>query len=519
MKNISKFLYLIAVLSLVSFFVVWVILKAFAPFMWVALALTVLCLGLGIFFDRAILFEFFSAKTTKSGMSMGVMILLALVLLVTVNFLGARKYKTFDFSSAGLNSLSEQSAQVVRDLKGELKVYYFYKESENTERNKAAFLELLRKYQDLSSQIKLEFVDMNARPDLTNQFGVASGVETVWVQYGDKKSKMEKIDEQELTSSIIKATREKEKVVYFTTGHGELGFESSPDGLSMTALKQLLEGNRYSVRTLSFMSTLQIPRDADVVWILGPRQVFIEAEIKSLEEYLARGGQMILSLNPKEPHGLSPFLQKAGVKLANNFIVTAIDLGGQTAIDPRAVRGNVFGSTPITKPFGQGQSTVFALPQALLRIQPSPSGISIEDVLKTTGQAMAFEDSRVFSSSAGLKGGERGPFSLGQSIRGKWNKEGGVLSDKEFGMVVYGSATAFSDALLYGSLNRDLALNTVSMLAKEETLISITPKDVTRTNLNLTRTQIAMFLFGLILPLPLLMFFLSGFVWWRRRSA
>ncbi len=519
MKMLSRVLYVVAALSLVSFLLVGAILKGFAPFMWIALALCVLSLAAGMYLDRKVLSEFLAAKTTKSGMSMGVMILLAVVLLVAVNFLGARKYKTFDFSATRVNSLSDQSIQVVKDLKSDVKVYYFYKDSDQVEARKRAFTDLLRKYQDETSKLKLEFVDLNERPDLTNQFGVVSGVETVWIEYEGRRAKMEKVDEQELTSAIVKVTREKEKVVYFTSGHGELPFEKKEDGLSMQALKELLQTNRYSVRNLNFDSSFQIPSDADVVWILGPKQMFTGAELKSFEEYLARGGQLVLALDPKTTHGLTPLVQKAGIKLQDNLIVTALELGGTVRVDPRAVRGNVYGSTPITKPFSRNESTLFSLPQSLGRVTPAPVGINLEDVLRTTGQSMAFRDTQAFSKpEQALKESERGPFVLGLLAKGKWPKEAGT-SEKEFSLVVYGSSLQFSDALLYGSLNRDLALNTVSFLAKEESAISITPKDVTRTKMELSPTQFWVYFFLLILPLPLLLFSMSGFMWWRRRSA
>ena len=509
MSKLSKFLYFLAVVSLGALFITFVILKVWVPFMWIPIGLTLGSIAAALWTDRGLLIEFFTVKTTKSGLSMGAMILLALGLLIGVNFIGAKKTKSFDFSQAQINSLSEQSVKVVKDLKDELKVLYFYKKgSECVEERKRAFQDLAQKYQDQNGKVNVEMVDMNSRPDLTQQYSVLSGVETAFIEYQGRKNKLEKLDEQEFTSAIIKASREKEKVVYFTSGHGELPFENSKDGQSMTALKELLEGNRYSVRSLNFSTAAVIPEDADVVFVLGPTQSFLDFEVKALRDYLMKGGQMVVALDPQKTHKLESLLKEVGVSLGGNFIATAVDSPMGTMIEPRVVQGLNFGTHAITKPFGRDQFTVFSLPQTL---QFSPvEGIKSEDLVRTNSRSMAFNDTKFD------KNGSRGPFSLGILVQGKFP---GAKEAKEFSLVVFGGVAQLSDQLLYQNLNRDLALNSVSFLAKEENLISITPKDVTKTEIKLSREQFLIFLFGFIIPFPILLFGLSGFFWWRRRNA
>lgn len=526
MSKLSKLLYFMAVISLGALFIFYVIIQAWVPFMWVPIGLSLGSIVGAFWSDRRLLIEFFTVKTTKSGLSMGMMIILALGLLVAVNFIGAKKVKSFDFSQAQINSLSEQSIKVVKDLAGDVKVLYFYKTgSEGVEERKRAFLDLVQKYQDQSSRIQLELVDMNARPDLTAQYNVSSGVETAWLEYAGRKSKLEKVDEQELTSAFIKVTREKEKIVYFSTGHGEFPFENSKDGLSMTALKSLLEGNRFAVRSHSFAASNIIPADADMFWILGPTQGFLDFEINSIRDFVQKGGQLIVAVDPKQPHKLEAFLKDFGLGLRNNYVATAVQTPMGIQVDPRAVRGNVFGTHPITKPFGRDQTTVFVMPQSIETAATAPAGIVFEDLVKTNAQAMAFPELKFDRQ------GDQGPFKLAVVAKGKGSVAETAKTDvakastdassgeKEFTIVLFGGAAQFSDQLLYQNLNRDLALNTVSFLAKEESLISISPKDVTKTELKLTQAQFLIFLLGFIIPLPILLFGTSGFFWWRRRNA
>ena len=82
-------------------------------------------------------------------------------------------------------------------------LYFYQKGTEGVEENRRAFIELMKKYQDQSSLIKLEFVDVNERPDLTEKYSVTKGNE-VYLEYKGRKNQIQKIDEQEITSALVK---------------------------------------------------------------------------------------------------------------------------------------------------------------------------------------------------------------------------------------------------------------------------------------------------------------------------
>ncbi|MBK7890823.1 MAG: hypothetical protein IPJ84_08255 [Bdellovibrionales bacterium] len=62
-------------------------------------------------------------------------------------------------------------------------------------------------------------------------------------------------------------------------------------------------------------------------------------------------------------------------------------------------------------------------------------------------------------------------------------------------------------------------MNSVSKFGKDSELVSIRPKTPKGTQLSMTRTQLMIVLFGFLLPVPILMFFTSGLLWWRRKAA
>ncbi len=512
MKKSSLILYVIGAICIFTLGVARVVLAAWMPFMWILVGGSVLAIGLAVGADFKIYKDFFAMKTTKKGFSMGSIVLMTVALLIAVNYLGAKKYKTFDFSTAKINSLSDQSAKVIASLKDDVKVIYFYQDgTEGVEENKQGFTNLLRKYQDLSSRLKLEFVEMNERPDLTEKYQVTqAGV--VFVEMQNRTAKIEKIDEQELTSAIVKVSREKDKKIYFVTGHGERELGDEGTGRGLGALKKLLEGSRYIVESINLVTTPKIPEDADVVAVVGPIQQFLESEVKTLDGYLMSGGAVLLAMETSSGTGLDGFLKSLGVTVGSENIVLTADTPLGKMVDPRQTVVDSFPSgQSITRPFPKGQAVLMRIPRPLVKISEIPEGVTISDLLMTNINMVGF-------SSTDFKTAKQtqGPFTVGLKIERKKDEKTGTV-------VLFSDSDFLSNELLYQSLNRDLALNSFSSLAKEENLVSIAPREIAATKIDLPEVQVQQKLSGMqmliYLPLPFMFFFAALYLFFKRRYA
>ncbi|WP_413558176.1 GldG family protein [Bdellovibrio sp. HCB209] len=511
MSKFGKVAFLLAGISLVCMSITRYILGEWVPFCWLSLGMAVFFLGAGIVKDRAFFKEFFTMKTTKEGMSMGVLILLMVAVLAIVNYIGVRHYATFDFSSAQSNSLADQSVKIVKSLDSELKVYFFYKKGvEGNEENRRSFRELIKKYQDINPRIQLNFVEVNEQPDLARDFGVDKGSGTAFVEYKGRRNLLQKIDEQEFTSSLVKVTRDKNKTVYFTVGHGEAKLDEAKEGLGLNALKLMLESNRYTVKQLPLIQEPVVPADADVVVIAGPIQNFLDHEIKALEAYLTQGGSLFIALESQNPANLDKLVRKMGIELQNNYIFNVVDTVMGQGINQGPAMGSVFSPmNEITKSFGQSEVTLFRHPQSLLKVT-EPPGMSIDELVRTNPKSMAFK-------TLNLK--EDGPiasYALVDQVTGQWDSD---PQAKPFAAVIAGDVDFMTNQMLYQNLNRDLVLNSIASLAKEESLISITPKEPQATQLILTETKFAIFLFAFLIPLPLVFLGAGITLHLRRKNA
>jgi ABC-type uncharacterized transport system involved in gliding motility auxiliary subunit len=510
MSRLGKILLVVSAVSLLCFVVTRVLVGAWIPFMWIPLGLFVGGFIAAMVKDRRAVGGFLTMKTTKHGMNMGALISLVVIVLVVVNFLAVRHYKTWDFSGQQVNTLSPQSAQLVKNLDSELLVRFFYKKGvEGNEENRKAFRDLIKKYQDQSNQIKLEFVEVNERPDLAEQYGVTKGSGVIFLEYKGRKNRIEKIDEQEVSSALVKVTREKDKVIYFVVGHGERELDDAKEATGLNAFKLMLENNRYTVKTLATNLNAKVPDDADLVAVVGPSQNFQSYEIQGLADYLQRGGSLLLALESKQTVGLDRILAAVGLTPMNNYVFNVVETVMGKGIQQSQTMGTVFSSTSeISKVFGKGEAVVFRNPMSFKR-NSVPDGLVLEDVVKAPEGSVSFD-------SLDIKGeGVQGSFPLVVSAKGKFLD----AKTKDFNLLVTGDADFLGNQLLYQNLNRDLALNSIAWLANEKDMISIATKEAAVTKLTMTDTGFYLFLICFAIPLPVLLLATSTTLWMKRRHA
>jgi len=272
----------------------------------------------------------------------------------------------------------------------------------------------------------------------------------------------------------------------------------------------MVENNRYVLKPLALNLNAKIPEDADVVAVVGPTQKFLDYEIQGLEEYLKRGGSLFVALKSKQGSGLEKILAPVGIVPMNNYILNLVQTQMGQGIQQGQTLATVFSSSSeITKVFGKNEAMIFRNPMSFKR-EKVPDGITVDEIVKAPESSMAFETLDI------KKDGPQGAFTLAMTAQGKYP---GGSKDKDFHLVVVGDTDFMSNQLLGQSLNRDLALNSLASLAKEENLISISPKEAQVTKMMMTETMFYIFLLAFAIPLPVLLLGTSVTLWMKRRHA
>ena len=503
------------------------ILGGWVDFLYIPLALFAVGLIVPIFTDFKTLVEFLTLRTTKHGMNMGAMILLMIVILVSVNFLSVRYEKTFDFTEEKINSLAEQTTDLLDNLEQDITVKVFYRGAE-AKAQKAQIEQALELYKENSSQVRVRYFDIyvdnaEAQKYLNDIPDSKSGAMFAFVEYGPKKTRVQQPwQEEQITSAMIKATREKSKKIYFLQGHNERDLESS-DAEGIASLKQELLDSSYKVDTLSLVANPAIPDDADIVAIVGPERPFLQEEVALLRDFARQGGDILLAVDPGMKHNLALLTKTFGIEFKNNYVFSPISrmLGrGLVAI------GNEYSSaSSITKKFPSAM-TVFDLASEVIKAPgASKDALDFKELVKTTPDSFSVtslqqsqqpKEQRPHVMGIAVKG--KLPASLDSKQEGESASEGSSPSTEEFSAVIFGDSDFLTNKSIIHGLNRDLALNTVAYLAQEADLISIRPKKLKNTTLMLTRND-SLFVVVACILLPLLLLVLSGVIWFKRRHA
>ena len=498
------------------------VLGAWHPVLYVFLVFFLLGLIFSIVLDYKLYLNFLSIKTAKKGLSIGWSLLILIVFLVAVSYLGNRFNKTFDLTQEGINSLSEQSLSSLEDLDSDLIFYVFYKGDKMSQQVIALKQEMkadLALYKQANSNVKVIFLDAYKKPGQAEVYLADLPDKEqqelfVFVNYKDRKIRVDvPFAEEELTSAIIKAKKREFKEILFLTGHGEKDLSSSqPGGLKI--LNQALADSGFILKEWNFIQQGEPSKKTSLIVSIGPRRTFLPAEKNWLKEYLAGGGRLLLSLDPKEKHDLEDFLKEYGLIFNNNFILSQLGVlyGGPT----RAL-GVVFDkSNPITKKIPSKQAVFFETASSL-DVEPSAfEKFKLSYLVRTHDQSFTTPQLK-----RDIKIGKLESLTMALEVSPKKEsspEKKGKGKDKTFQLVLFGDSDFLSNRYIYDGVNRDFAVNSFVSMAGEEELVSIRPKQPKGTRISLNQPQ-KLVLILLYITLPLLFLMMSLWLWYKRRSA
>src|SRR5688500_14832657 len=157
----------------------------------------------------------FSGREARFGSLAVASIAVVLAILVGINYLASRRNKRWDLTAAKQFTLSDQTRKVLEGLEQPVVIRVFDR-SENFERFRAR----LDEYRYVSDKVSVEYIEVERRPALANQYQVQS-TGTVVLEYAGRTERVTSDGEQEITNGLIKVVQGRQSKVYFVQGHGE----------------------------------------------------------------------------------------------------------------------------------------------------------------------------------------------------------------------------------------------------------------------------------------------------------
>jgi ABC-type uncharacterized transport system involved in gliding motility auxiliary subunit len=451
-------------------------------------------------------------KTRQTRYTVYVTLYIAIILAVVgvANFLANRHNKSVDTTSNKRFSLSDQTEKVVRNLQQDVKVTY-YDVSQNFSRAK----DLLDRYDNLSTKLSVEYVDLLKKPQVARAAGVRSEG-TIFVNTGAKKEEARSLTEEEVTGAIIRSIKTGERTVCAVSGSGEHKFDDSArDGYSQ--FKDILEKNNYKTRTISLLEKPEVPKDCTILFVGGPRFDYLPPAVDAIRNYVQAGGRAMFLMDPPLKMGredigdnaaLAGLLDSWGVTLNKDLVLDTSGIGQLFGLSAAVPLVTNYESHAIVREMKE-VATAFPLARSLET--KTADKVTVEKLFSTSDNSFSTTNLSAAEVERGPND-KKGPLTLGAA--GTYNT-GTENNNGRF--VAVGSSNFVANSILRFNGNRDLSLNMMNWLSSDEDLISIRPKEQEDRRLTMTRSQMSTIFYASVIGLPLLIIAAGMGVWWRRR--
>lgn len=488
-----------------------------------------------------------SRKSFLYSSNLVLVVVIVLAILVLLNYFLSRHNYRLDFTEAKLHSLSDQSVQVLKNLKKEVQIKGFFRDG-NFSRSKME--DLLKNFVYYSKMIKFEFVDPDKNPGLVKGYNITQDGTTV-LEAGANENRITTTTEEDLTNALIKVTREGKKIIYFLEGHGEHSIEQAED-LGYSFVRDELQKLGYEAKKLTLALSETFPQDCALLVVPGPQKDLLPNEFETITGYLGSGGRVFFMVDPETAPGLVPYLAQFGITLENDVIVDTVSrLFGGDYFMPVITEYEIH---EITRNFRY--ATFFPYARSVDPADPKPEGITLSVLGKTSPNSWSERQLEQRQVAFDKDKDKQGPISLAvvgtvdakaleneetpaeQSERDAGAKKAeepgkedepetaeespetppAVDTEREGRLAVFGDSDFASNRYYNLSGNGNFFMNTVNWLTEESDLISIQPRTSSPRTVQFTPSQGRMIFFVSVVILPLFILVLGISVWLRRRS-
>lgn len=438
-----------------------------------------------------------SARQARFGATAGLYVIVVIAILVLVNWLANRYNKTYDTTSNKRFTLSQETANVVKNLKSDATITYIDRAS-----GFDAARGILDRYKNLSSKIKIQYIDAQKQPTLVRAYAPRYAG-TAFVEVGQRREEAKALTEEGITGAFLKDLKGVRNVC-FVTGSGEHSpDESDENGLAQ--FKTMLDRDNYKAQAVTLIDKTEVPKDCNVLVLAGPRADYTANEVTALKTYVEGGGRALILVDPPLNFGrehiaenkpLTDLLEKWGVTPEKNLVLEQNPVGQIMGYGPEVPLVSSYESHPIVNDM---KKSFAGFPIARSLTSKNGDKTTVEKLFSTTERSIAatkLDSNQINPSDPSNK---KGPFVLG--VAGTYNTG---KADNPGRFVVIGNSGFVTNNMLHFQGNSNLALNAVNWLSADEDLISIRPKAPDDRRLNVNTRQMNLFFYFDLIAIPLI---------------
>jgi ABC-type uncharacterized transport system involved in gliding motility auxiliary subunit len=470
--------------------------------------------------------EWLKTRQTKYGAYVTLYIIVIVAVLGAVNFLANRYDKSYDSTANKQFSLSDQTIKVVKNLKNDVRLYYF---DDATRFPQAR--DLLDRYSALSPKLRVDYIDPVKKPQEAKADGYRRDVQ-ILVDSGQKKEEAKGLTEEEITGALIRSLKTGEHNACFVTGSGERSIDDS-ERSGYSAVKDALEHSNYKVRSLNLLTSgaqaaakaapgaapaagkIEVPSDCTLLVVAGPQHEYVQPEVDAIKTYVENGGKALFLLDPALNIGKNPIdenktldgmLESWGVTPDRDLALDTSGIGQIFGLGPEVPLVSSYETHPIVD---QMKDVATAFPLSRTLDVKNGDKTTVSKLFATSDNSYATSNLSSGSIRIDPKTDKKGPLTLAAA---------GTYNGKTPGrFVVVGSSMWAGNGFIRFNGNRDLLLNMVNWLNADEDLISIRPKAPDDRPLNISAQKLNMVFWLSVVLFPLGVVGFGMATWWKRR--
>jgi ABC-type uncharacterized transport system involved in gliding motility auxiliary subunit len=472
--------------------------------------------------------EFYKGRGAKYGTMSIVSIIVFLGILIAVNYLGTRQNKRWDLTANQVFSLSDQTIRILKELKEPVHVTVFEQKDRQD-----PLKDRLTEFQYQTTRLTTEFVDPDRDPARASASKIEA-VPTLIVEYQGRSERISSANEQELTNALIKVVTGTTRKVYFTQGHGEKDIASSERTGMSTATESMKQDN-FAVESLVLIQQKTIPDDATVLVIAGPTTDFFPPEIEALNTYVAKGGKVMVLLDPQLKGAAQPlltqFLADWGIRAGSDVILDPTS-GQVIGTDASVTVAAAYPTHPITQGFRV--VTAYPLARSMAPIEGGSNSHIAQPVVNTGQQSWAEADIAGLAAAKAQvefnadKGDKQGPITVAAAVSAPATVTPPVSanatpaapdSDRkpETRILAIGDSDFAANTAIGLPGNRDFFVNSLNWLSQQENLIAVRPRQPEDRRLTMTAEAQNRIMILTLFIIPGLVFATGIYTWWKRR--
>ena len=474
---------------------------------------------------------FLVGRQSRYGSNVLVMTVAFFVIIILINFLVFRNPTRVDVTATRVFTLAPQTIQVLEELDTTVRANaFFVPGSNNSAVVQQQTEDLLNEFARRSNNFNYRFIDPELRRAVAEQFNVTSYPAIVFedVARGTQQSVVT-FTEQGFITGILVSTGVEQKIVYYLTGHQEAAItrDIATGNVEDSGFDFALQGmqrDNYIVRPLNLTQFGQVPGDAAVLIIAGPKQDMDSSEQEALTEYIKDGGRVVALFDTNTPESFVNLIEQWGVTLGGYNVADAVSNVAGEALTPLVQKAN---GQYIPNSAGIGitdQIDVTFFPEVTAIIQtlsPDDMPPQITVIPLALSTPASWLETNPEEVEFDVTEDALGPFTLVAVVQARGTVDqdpaDAFSSGEEAKLVIFGDSDFARNRFFFSHDNADLLLNSVNWLAEDYDLISIRPKLFPFRELVVNTREREFIKWSSWFFPPAVMLLLGTVVWWRRR--